>query len=132
MSSVEEAVRGSIQAYAEACNAGDLEAYKAVLAEDVEWHAPDQPTINGRDAVGEWVKGGFFDLFDVNLETEVDQVEVVNSKAYASGTFELHLAPKDGSSPSAVTGAFFNILKEANDGKWEYAYGIFNFDAPQS
>ncbi len=131
MATVEEAVRETLQNYTNACNSGDLEAYKATLTEDVEWIPPDSPPISGRDAVGEWAREGFFDSFDLHFQSEFARLVEAGSEVFAPGGFSLKMTPKAGGEPSIATGSFFNIFRDDGDGVWKYCYAIFNFDEPQ-
>ena len=132
MTSVEDAVRETLQNYIDACNSGNIEAFKATLAENVEWRASAEPAIYGREAVAEWAQSNFFDVFDVKFEAEFGELVEADSKVFTPGTFSLHLTPKDGSEPSTAPGSNFNILSPDSDGTWKYQYTIFNYDHPQS
>ena len=122
-------VEKTLQAYIDACNAEDVEAYKATLAEDAVFCPPDQPPVEGREAIGEWIKAGFFDPFECEFDARFDRVVVNGSEAFTPGTFAVELKPAAGGEPIKVTGEFFNIFREQPDGTWKYSYAIFNFDA---
>jgi ketosteroid isomerase-like protein len=130
MTTVEDAISRLLEQYVAATNAGDVEAYMAILADDVVVLPPDHPPLRGRDAAGTWVKENFFDLFTVKLECKFERIVVAGSEAFAPGTFTLEVKPKAGGDPMRTTGEFFNIFREEAPGSWKYTYEIHNFDQP--
>ncbi len=130
MTTTEQAVQQTLREYVAACNAGDVDAYQATLASDVVFCPPAQPEVRGRESVGAWAKEGFFDVFELTLDAKFDRVVVVESEAFAPGTFTLDLKPKGGGDPISLTGALFNIFREESPGNWKYSWAIFNFDQP--
>lgn len=132
MSEVKNAVRKTLNKYVEASNNGDAEAFKAILLEDVELNPSGHPAVIGREAAGEWAQREFFDQADVNLELFPQSIEEVNSAVHVSGTFSIDMSPKDGSADESVTGAFYSIFREDDDGVWKYKYSMYNFDKPMN
>jgi ketosteroid isomerase-like protein len=130
MTTAEEAISRTLQQYVSATNAGDLEAYTAILAADVVFLPPDNPPLRGRDTVGAWVKENFFDPFTVKFDAKFERIVVVGSEAFAPGTFTLEVKPKAGGDPLKTTGEFFDIFREEEPGVWKYTYAIHNFDQP--
>lgn len=130
MTATEQAVQQTLREYVAACNAGDADAYKATLAPDVVFCPPTQPRVQGRDAVGAWVKEGFFDAFDVTLDAQFDRIIAAKSEVLAPGRFSLDLKPKGGGDPITLTGTFFNIFREVSPGSWKYSWAVWNFQQP--
>jgi ketosteroid isomerase-like protein len=130
MTTVEDAISRLLEQYVAATNAGDVEAYKSILADDVVVLPPDNPPLRGRDIAGAWVKENFFDAFTVKLDCKFERIVVVGSEAFAPGTFTLEVKPKAGGDPMSTTGEFFNIFREEEPGSWKYTYEIHNFDQP--
>lgn len=128
--SAESEVQRAVQSYIDACNARDVKAYKETLAEDVVFMVPDQPPIQGREAVGAWVKEGFFDPYEITFDAKTDRVVVVGSEAFAPGRFTLKMKPNGGGDPVETSGEFFDIFRRVSEGSWKYSYVIFNFDQP--
>ena len=130
MTTVEDAISHLLHQYVAATNAGDLEAFTAILAADVVVLPPDHPPLRGRDTAGAWMKENIFDPFTAKLDCKFERIVVVGSEAFAPGTFTLELTPKAGGDPMRTTGEFFNIFREEEPGSWKYTYEIHNFDQP--
>lgn len=125
-----EAVRRTLEAYVNACNAGDANAYAATLMPDVVICPPGQAPIEGSDAARTWVKEGFFDAFNVTFAASFDRVITTDTEVMAPGTFSLVLTPKAGGDSIELTGTFFNIFREDSPGSWKYSWLVWNFQQP--
>ena len=132
MTAAEAAVSRTLEQYISSTNAGDLEAFKGILAVDVEFMPPDHPPVRGRESVGDWVRETFWDPFDIHFDASFERIVVSGGEAFAPGTFSLRMTPKEGGDAIDVTGEFFNTFREESDGSWKYAYGIWNLDQPLS
>ncbi len=61
MSDEAAAIRNVFQQYADAVNAGDIGRYGATLANEIVFHAPDQPPMEGRHSVQQWFTHSWLD-----------------------------------------------------------------------
>ena len=130
MSDREQAVRDTLRDYVTACNEGSAEAYMATLTADAVSCPPGQPPVQGREAIGTWVKDGFFDVFDVDFAADFDRIIVADDEVLAPGRFSLDLKPKAGGEATTLTGTFFNIFREDSPGSWKYAWAVWNWQQP--
>jgi uncharacterized protein (TIGR02246 family) len=123
-------INATLKQYIAAVNAADAEAYAKTLTDDVVFLPPDSPRLNGRQAVVDWAKRGFFDPFTIRLQAAFDDVQVFGSQAVARGSFSLDLVPKAGGKHIQTTGKSMNVFRKQTDNSWKYAQSIFNFDQP--
>jgi ketosteroid isomerase-like protein len=130
MATTEESVRQTLRDYVAACNAGDAAGYMATLTSDAVFCPPGQPPVQGRDAIGAWVKEGFFDVFDIKFEADFERVIVAGSEVLAPGSFSLDLQPKAGGDRVKLSGTFFNIFREEHPGSWKYSWALWNWQQP--
>ena len=130
MSAESDAIHRTVQEFASAVGAGDLEQWLGTLTDDVVFLPPDQPRIDGKDAVRLWVKENFFDPFRMMLNLRFDDLDVVGPVAYGHGRFTLPLTPKSAGSGTEMTGKFVYLFRRLPDGGWKFARVIWNYDKP--
>lgn len=119
-----------VQEYADACTAGDLERWSEVLAEGAVFHPPDLPEMNGKEAVVQWAKEGWFDPLDMTVTLDLTELEVTGAWAFGTGGFTVEAAPKSEADSFAVQGTFLAVYQRGADDRWRYARTSFNFNAP--
>lgn len=128
MSAESDAIHRTVQEYVSAVNSGDLKRWLGTLTDDVVLLPPDQPRIDGKDAVRLWAKDNFFDRFQMMLTHGFDELDVVGPMAFVHGRFALPLTPKSAGSSTQMTGKFIYLLRREADGSWRLARVIWNYD----
>ena len=93
MSAESDAIHRTLQEYVSAVNAGELNQWLGTLTDDIVFLPPDQPRIDGKDAVRLWAKNNFFDPFQMMLTHSFDELDVVGPMAFVHGRFALPLTP---------------------------------------
>ncbi len=124
-----EAINKHLREYIDACNAGDLDALMETMTDDIYYSPPDKESLRGQGEVRQWVREEFLDPYDLSFNAVFDDVEFAGNRAYAHGTFEMNMSPKEGGENLHVSGDFFDILVEEGDG-WKLKHCIFNSDQP--
>ena len=130
VSAESDAIHRTVQEYVSAVNSGDLDQWLGTLTDDIVFLPPDQPRIDGKNAVRIWVKDNFFDPFRMMLDLQFDQLEVVGPVAYGHGRFALPLTPKSAGSGTQRTGKFVYLFRCLPDGSWKFVRIIWNYDMP--
>lgn len=104
-------------------NSGDIEAIKALYAENARVLPPNAPMVQGRDAIGATFQG----MIDAGLTASLENVEamVAGDLGYRLGTYVLN-AP-DGS--MVDQGKYVEVWRQI-DGAWQMAADIYNSDMP--
>ncbi len=140
-----EALHSVREAHDGAVNAGDLEAYLAVSAEDVVLLPPNEPPVVGKEAFRAWAQG-LFGQFTFEETMSSDEVVVAGDWGFDSGTYTIRPTPKvageaaEGTSIErpeigreldyAQTGKYLWILKRQPDGSWKIARGMWSSNHP--
>jgi uncharacterized protein (TIGR02246 family) len=121
------AIEGVIQEYVRTALAGDLDAWAALWTEDAVKMNPDAPSLEGRDAIREWMAAMTLTEFTASV-TEVDGR---GDLAYARGAFSATGTVEGTPEPLVVErGKFLSILRKQPDGAWRIAIDIWNSDLP--
>lgn len=114
--------------YAAASNAADLERWLALWAEDGLRVPPSEfgPRQFGRDEIRAVMQPLFESFAESKITINPEGIDVLGSKAYSYGTFELYLVPRDEGEPQTVNGNFLTILVKLADGSWKIAIDTWN------
>jgi uncharacterized protein (TIGR02246 family) len=108
---------------------GDFESWMDLWIDDGRQYPPDAPRNIGKEQIRAGNQPGF-DVNDWEMTVYPDEVQVFGDQAYAHGTYEFAITPKEGGKTTAGTGKFLTILHKQDDGSWKLAIDCFNFDAP--
>ncbi len=115
----EQAVRALHDAWIGAVNAGDLTRLLDLMTEDAVFLTPGQAP-SGRD--------GFATNFSdaqqrvrVNCTSELDEVVVVGTVAYAWSRDALSVSPRTGGDEMRLAGHRLTVYRKESDGKWRLA-----------
>jgi len=116
------------EAYNGTLKAGDLEGWLATLSDECVFMVPGLPALNGKDAIRSWAREYMFDVFDVELDYDFEDLEFVGSTAQAWGWFHQTLTPKAGGEALVTRGKFLDVFKPDERGEWKLARCAFNAD----
>jgi uncharacterized protein (TIGR02246 family) len=113
-----------------AANAGDVDALAAMLTDDYLRMNPDEPTVEGKEAVVADIKA-FREENDVrDVKSELVEVRVAGDWAYVRGQWTSVVTPKATGEPINISGKWVDICELQPDGSWKLARTISNLDAP--
>jgi ketosteroid isomerase-like protein len=116
--------------YVAAANAGDIEAFKATLAEDIVGLPPDTPKVTGRTAFADFINDNFFIPFEIDFDAQFEDGAVDGTNAWTRGFYTLDVTPRAGGDKIAIRGKFVNHFRQDGNGDWKYTCLIWNTDAP--
>ena len=118
--------------YAAACNAGDIDAFCALLDEDFTQMPPDQPPCVGKAAVRERMAGLFaaVDLEDFTINHQ--DWAMFGDFAFLWGTYSCRTALQGQTPPvwSSFDGKYLSVVKKQTDGSWLAYLACFNSNVP--
>ncbi len=128
-----------------AVNAGDLEAYLAVFAEDAVSMPPNEPPVVGKEAFRVWAQG-LFGQFSFEETMSSEEVVVTGDWGFDRGTYTIRPTPKVAREPVegtsieqpeigreldyAQTGKYLWILKRQPDGSCKIARDMWSSNHP--
>jgi uncharacterized protein (TIGR02246 family) len=117
--------------YLKAVLAGDVPGIVAMYREDASLMPPNQPLLQGRQAIGAFYERMCHGPVKITAFT-FDHLEstIAGDTAYDVGTYRMTMAVAPGQMMKD-SGKYSVILKKTGT-DWKIAYLIFNSDAPQS
>ncbi|MCJ7550257.1 MAG: SgcJ/EcaC family oxidoreductase [Anaerolineae bacterium] len=115
---------------AAAANAGDLERWISLWIDDAIQMPPGAPRRVGKAEIRRAMQLQF-DHFDTRqMIIQPEEVRILGDRAYAHGTYEFEMAPKEGDKAKRYSGKFLDILAKQLDGSWKIAIDCRNHDTP--
>lgn len=112
---VTAAVNQVWEQYASSLNAGDVDRYMALWADNAIQLPPDSLPLVGKETLRAGleseVKAITYDMKIIN-----EEVNVSGDQAVARGTYAATITPKDGSEPVSINGKYMTLLKRQPDG----------------
>lgn len=105
-------------------NQGDLSGFTEVYTEDAKLYPPNMATVEGRDAITEFWRGGqqYMGVRDVSLTTE--EMEIQGDRAWEVGraSYTTNQGP--------VEGRYMVVWKRLPSGEWRWHRDFMNSGAP--
>jgi ketosteroid isomerase-like protein len=118
---VDETVDVEVRAVAE----DDIDAYLAVLADDVHFLPPGLASIGG-DELRAWLRE-FLEQWRVEwLAYRHDETEVSGDLAFHRFSYSWRLEPKAGGQLQVAHGKGLHVLRRGGDGSWKIAREVWN------
>jgi uncharacterized protein (TIGR02246 family) len=121
------AIRGALDAYVSAANAGDAARWAALYTEDAVMMPPNSPIVEGRAAIESWLA-----MLPVKITDAAGmalEVEGAGDIAYLRGTYSMNLQIPGLPDPVAQRGKLLQIYARQPAGSWLLARDIWNVDA---
>jgi len=104
-----------------ATNDTDVERFMELYAEEAIKILPNEPALIGKEAIRNWIQGGFDEL-SLQEENEILDVKVSGDLATAFMSWSCISAPKTGGKSSKDGGNWIGILQRQPDGAWKIIY----------
>lgn len=116
--------------YCIAANAGDIEGFMSLWADDAIRMEPDRTSIVGKENIQAFFAPQF-ELFDINVTIYGDtEVQVFGDLSFSRGTYTLSITPKQGGPTTTLDGKWLDIEKRQADGSWKIYVDMVNFNKP--
>ncbi len=109
--------------------AGETEPLAALYPDDVVLLPPNQPALEGEDAVLAWIQGLYDQFAMEEFTSPVHEVRVDGDLGFSRGTFSWLLTPRAGGPSVADSGKFIVLWRRSPDG-WKRSAVIWNSDNP--
>ncbi len=125
------AIEDVLNQYAVTANAGDLESWLSLHADDVVKMPPDAPAIFGIEDLRANFKPAF-DNFNTSCVLYPEEAQVDGDLGFARGTYTLSITPKAGGETISVMpdGKYSTICKRQADGSWKIYIDCYNSNVP--
>jgi uncharacterized protein (TIGR02246 family) len=120
-----EAIKAFLDQYEAIAEEGDAETYFTLWAEDIVFMPPNEPMVEGKEAVKAWAQP-LFDQFSMQETFSFAEIEVIGHWAFARGTYEYQATPKTEGEAIQQSGHIVYMLKRQPDGPWKIARVIYN------
>ncbi|MCB0181876.1 MAG: SgcJ/EcaC family oxidoreductase, partial [Anaerolineae bacterium] len=115
--------------YASSLNAGDVDSYMALWADDAMQLPPDSLPIVGKETLRAGLESEL-EAITYDMEITNKEVNVSGDMAVARGTYAATITFKDGSDPISIDGKYMTLLKRQPDGSWKIFRDIYNSNVP--
>ncbi len=117
--------------YAVTANAGDLEGWLSLHADNVVKMPPDAPAIFGIEDL----RANFapaFENFDTHCVIYPEETQVYGDMGFARGTYSISVTPKAGGETIDIMkdGKYLTIWERQADGTWKITHDCYNSNLP--
>ena len=112
------------ETYGSLVMAHDAAGYAGLYADDVLWAPPNAPDQRGQEGVKNGIEG-LFAKFSFQVDPRAEEIEVLDGFAYAIGSVDGVLSPRDGGAPVAIRFRVFWLLRKEGAG-WKITRQIWN------
>lgn len=123
------AINDLLNQYALAINAGDMNLWISLWADDGIQMPPDNPAVIGKEKIRARMQSSF-NLYNWKMTIDGEEVRVAGDWAFTRGTYTYTLTPKEEGETIKGTGKYLTILEKQDDGSWKLARDCFNNNAP--
>lgn len=120
MDSDEKAIREFFPKWQQASSAGDNEALRGMMAEDIVFLTVGNPPMQGRDAFFA-LAGSAPNPFHLDFQQEVKEIKVMCDWAYSWTHLVVTAIPNEGAQPIRRLGDIFTLFRKEADGRWVIA-----------
>jgi uncharacterized protein (TIGR02246 family) len=124
------AIRSTLAAVGAAHNAHDAETWASYATDDIVLMVDGGPSVIGRKAIIEWVKGFYAATRISNMTARAEEIEIAGDWAYSRDHFSATLTPSGGGAPVLMDAKEIAIWRRQPDGAWRASRVIFNSNIP--
>jgi uncharacterized protein (TIGR02246 family) len=115
---------------AAAANDGEPERWLALWIDRGIQMAPGAPRRVGKDEIRREMQPLFDRFHTTNMLIHIEEVRILGERAYAHGTYEFKIVPREGGETRSYSGKFLDILEKQVDGSWKIAIDCHNYNTP--
>ena len=130
MPSDADAIKALNDEWVAALNEGNLDRWIEVFTDDAMFMAPDVPILEGKQAIHDWAKESFFDVFDMTLDNAVVELDIADDWACGRVTSSFTGTPKGGGDTLNGPNKALALFRKQPDGSWKWYNYIFNWNTP--
>ena len=112
-------------------DAKDAEKFSSYYAEDAALLLPNQPVVNGREAIKAAFKQFTADPnFDLRFESTKVDVAKSGEIGYTQGAYTMTMTDPATKKPMTDKGKYLTVYKKQGDGSWKAVQDTVNSDMP--
>lgn len=123
------AINNNIDQYASSMNAGDLNLWISLWADNAIQMAPDAPAIIGKDQIRAKYES-IFSQFIFKMTITNEEIKIGGDLAFSRGNYIVSMIPKAGGETIEIDGKYLSIEERQADGSWKIIRSCFNDNAP--
>ena len=123
------AINNNIEQYTSSMNAGDLDGWISLWADDAIQLAPGAPAVIGKEQIRAKYES-IFPLFVFNMNIANEEVKIDGNLACSHGNYTVSMTPKAGGETIVIDGKYLSIEERQADGSWRIIRSCFNDNAP--
>ena len=123
------AINNNIEQYTSSMNAGDLDRWISLWADDAIQMAPDAPAVIGKEQIRAKYES-IFPLFIFKMTIANEDVKIGGDLAVSHGNYTVSMTPKAGGETIVIDGKYLSIEERQADGSWKIIRSCFNDNAP--
>ena len=123
------AIKDLMNQYGAAINAGDLDLWISLWADNGIQMPPNAPTVIGKEQIRAKYES-IFPVFIFNMVVITKEVRTAGDLAFARGTYTLSLTPREEGEIINIDGKYLSILERQADGSWKFSRDCFNNNSP--
>ena len=117
--------------YAAAANDGDLARWISLWCEDGIQMPPGALRRVGREQIRQEMQRLFDEFTTSNMVIHTEEIRILGDRAYAHGTLEYEITPREGGETMSYSVKFLDVLEKQVDGSWKIAIDCFNYSPPE-
>ncbi len=122
------AINSVLDRYASSINAGDIDQWISLWADDGIQMAPDAPAVIGKEQIRA-KNESIFPQFIFKMAITNEEVRVGGDWAFSRGNGTFSMTPRGGETIE-IDGKYLTILERQADGSWKIAIDCFNSNVP--
>ncbi len=123
------AIKDLVNQYGATVNAGDLDLWISLWADNGIQMPPNAPAVIGKEQIRAENESMFAE-FILKMVVTNEEVKVDGDLAFIRGTYTLSLTPKAGGETIKIDGKYLSIVERQADSSWKFARDCFNDNAP--
>jgi ketosteroid isomerase-like protein len=123
---VEPAIQASVAAYSRTAQAGQVDSFAALFADDAMLLPPNAPAVRGREGARSILSPMTF----TELRSTAVEIESRGDLAVARGGYTFSGRMRDAPTPVRDTGKWVAVWRRQPDGTWLIVTNIWNSDLP--
>ncbi len=124
------AINNVFKEMAASANAGDIDRWTSLWAEDAIEMPAGAASVVGRQQIGNDLAGSM-NQFTIEEAITVEEIEVAGKWAFSSGRHTAILNPKGEGQSFLIDGKSMTILLRQSDGGWKIYRSIWNSNVPR-
>ena len=126
-----DAINAIMREYEDSRNAGDIDRWMRLWADDGIQMPPEAPANVGKEQIRTANKA-FRDAFELDMTIKNEECHADGNLAFSRGTYTATMSPRSGGEEVFIDGKYLTILMRQSNGSWKILRDCFNSSVPSS